>query len=124
LPVEIAVEQKPGKGERPGLLVRALLDGEQAGVCESVSCGEFTRAEAVQDWMFTTWLGVEEAFRGQGLGKHVLHRALFEMRALGYRHAALSTARDNHRAYLLYTNVGYRMIDWTYGLKKQPDRPS
>ena len=89
------------------------------GVCRCVSCGEFSDAEEAQDWMFTEWLGVEESLRGKGMGRYLLQRTLQEMRAVGYRHAAISTRWQNYRACLLYSNYGYRVADWTYGLGRE-----
>jgi hypothetical protein len=40
---------------------------------------------------------------------------------VGYRHASISTAVDNYRAALLYANLGYRVVDWTYGLGRHLD---
>ena len=117
-PMEISLEFPVGKGRLPGVTVRASLDGEEVGVCENKSCGEFSRAEAAQDWLFTTWLGVQDAAQGRGLGKYLLLRALHEMHEVGYRHAVISTALENHRAYLFYSNCGYHTVDWTYGFTR------
>lgn len=66
---------------------------------------------------------VEDEFQGQGLGRYLLQYALQEMKKIGYRHAAISTAWDNHRAFLFraflfYSNCGYRTVDWTYEFVK------
>ena len=89
------------------------------GVCECVSCGEFSHADGAQDWVFTEWLGVEAEFQGKGLGRYLLQRALQEMHGAGYRHAAISTHWRNYRAFLFYSNYGYRVVDWTYGLRRE-----
>jgi GNAT superfamily N-acetyltransferase len=60
------------------------------------------------------WLGIQEPYQGIGLGKHLLQRGLNEMRGVGYRHASISTAWDNYRAYVLYTHFGFKVVDWTY----------
>ena len=78
-----------------------------------------TRAEEAEDWFMTTWIGVEREFQGRGLGRHLLRRALIEMRRAGYRHAAISTERRNCRAFLFYANFGYRVVDWTYGYGRE-----
>ena len=52
------------------------------------------------------------------LGKWLLLRTRNEMLERGYRHTAISTAVSNHRAFLFYSNYGYRVVDWTYGLSK------
>ena len=43
---------------------------------------------------------------------------LTEARQVGYRHAAISTATDNHRALLFYANYGYQAVDWTRQFKR------
>ena len=118
---EIAVQWKQRQDRLPGVKLLALRDGEEVGVCECGSCGEFTRAPEAQDWFYTAWLGIAEAVRGRGLGRCLLQRALAEMRGAGYRHAVISTALSNHRAYLFYSNFGYRTADWTYGWTRRLD---
>ena len=92
-------------------------------VCQCVSCGEFGDAPEAQDWCFTKWLGISEDVQGRGLGRHLLQRALLELRGAGYQHAAISTGCDNPRAALFYTNLGYRVIDWTYAYGRRIDQP-
>jgi len=117
--VDISLRWRKGGGKRPGLVVLAYQGGREVGVCESVSCGDFSRADEAQDWLFTTWLGVAEQFQGRKLGLHLLQRTLREMHAIGYRHAAISTDWQNFRAFLFYSNYGYRVVDWTYALGRE-----
>jgi len=119
LPVDIVVEWKTGQAARPNLELVARLDGESIGVCDCESLAGPTRAEEAEDWFCVHWLGVNRAFRGRGLGKHLLRRALVEMRRAGYRHAAISTSLPNHRAFVFYSHFGYRFCDWTYGWKRE-----
>lgn len=46
-------------------------------------------------------------------------------RGTGESHAlkttAISTNRNNSRAFLLYSNHGYHVVDWTYGLARKLD---
>jgi len=116
---DLSVEWREGRGKRPNLCVQARQDGKDVGVCSSVSCGECSDAEEAQDWLITVWLGVEDEMQGQGLGRHLLRRALKEMHAVGYRHAAISTNWQNYRAMLFYSNFGYRVVDWTYAFRKK-----
>jgi ribosomal protein S18 acetylase RimI-like enzyme len=37
----------------------------------------------------------------------------------GYRHGAISTAHDNDRAFLFYSNHGFCVADWTYEFSKK-----
>ena len=118
LPVTLSTEWKDGRGQLPNCTVHAHQNGEEVGICVSLCGGEFSSHPDAQDWLHTTWLGIEDEFQGQGLGKFLLQYALQEMKKIGYRHAAISTAWDNHRAFLFYSNCGYRVVDWTYGYEK------
>ncbi|MGD9496178.1 MAG: GNAT family N-acetyltransferase [Armatimonadota bacterium] len=118
LPVEVRLEWPAGRGELPGLVVHALRDGEQVGVCVNVSLGEFTAAPAAQRAFLTKWLGVEAPVQGIGLGRFLLATALGELHGAGYRDAVISTSWTNHRACLFYSNFGYRADDWTYALAR------
>ena len=118
LPVMLSTDWKDGRGQLPNCTVRAHQNGEEVGICESICGGEFSSHPDAQDWLHTVWLGVEDEFQGQGLGRYLLQYALQEMHEAGYRHAAISTAWDNHRAFLFYSNCGYRIVDWTYAFAK------
>ena len=118
LPVTLSIDWKDGRGQLPNCTVRAFQDDKEVGECWSVSGGEFSSHPDGQNWLHTTWLGIEDEFQGQGLGRHLLQYALQEMHKIGYRHAAISTAWDNHRAFLFYSNCGYRTVDWTYEFVK------
>ena len=118
LPVTLSVDWKQGRGQLPNCTVRAFRDDKEVGECWSVSGGEFSSHPDAQNWLHTTWLGIEDEFQGQGLGRYLLQYELQEMYKVGYRHAAISTAWDNHRAFLFYSNCGYRTVDWTYGYEK------
>ena len=119
--IKITVLQEPGRGTRPGLTLTATLNGEHIGSCRSTSVGERSPVAEAQDWIFTVWLGVEDTWQGKGIGRHLLQRALQEARGIGYRHAAISTSVDNHRALLFYSNHGYQPADWTYGYRRELD---
>ena len=118
LSVELSVDWEDGRGERPNCTVKAYRGDEQVGICESVCGGEFSSHPEAQDWLHTVWLGVEDEFQGQGLGRYLLQYALEEMKKIGYRHAAISTAWENYRAFLFYSNCGYQTVDWTYEFVK------
>jgi len=40
------------------------------------------------------------------------------MRQSGYRHVVVSTAANNHVAFVFYSNLGFEVSDWTFGLSK------
>ena len=51
MPVTLSIDWEQGRRERPNCDVFAYLDGEQIGVCQSVSTGEFSRHAAISaDW--------------------------------------------------------------------------
>lgn len=120
LPVTLSVKWQDGRGQFPNCTVLAHQNGEQVGICESLCGGEFSSDTEAQAWLHTVWLGIEDDFQGQGLGRYLLQYGLQEMHKVGYRHAAISTAWDNHRAFLFYSNCGYRTVDWTYEFVKDP----
>ena len=120
--VSVMLRWEQGKGKRPDLTVVANCDQEEGiGICANCSSGRPGRPSEAEDWFHTHWLSVSEPFRGKGLGRYMLQRALKEMHGTGYRHAAISTAWENHRAMLFYTNCCYRVVDWTYGLARDLD---
>ena len=73
--MEIAVEQKPGRGVLPGLLVRALRNGKEIGTCVPGSAGDCCQAKEAQNSFFVHWLGVKEEEQGKGWGRYLLQRA-------------------------------------------------
>lgn len=113
-PVTYEVEHVEHSTTRPGITLRAFLEGQQIGIGVSVSCAERSHARRAQEWLYTEWLDVEVAYQGRGLGRALLQRTLHEARKLGYRHAVISTGWRNYRAYSFFTNFGYRVSDWTY----------
>jgi GNAT superfamily N-acetyltransferase len=123
LEAEIRLDWKPAPEDenvrRPSLIVTAHRGETFLGECLCTSCAHYNAIGDAQDWAFTYWLGVEQEVQGQGLGRYLLQRALQELRGAGYRHAAISTARDNYRAALFYSNLGYTVVDWTYEYRKK-----
>ena len=113
LNTDLQIKHESGAGRLPDLKLKSYHDGQEIGECISLNARAFSNSEVVEDWIFTKWLGVSEPFQGKGLGRYLLGCALTEARKVGYRHAAISTARDNHRALLFYANCGYQAVDWT-----------
>ena len=79
---------------------------------------EFSQQPDMEEWTFCMWLWVADPFQGKRLGRALLARGLVEAKQAGYRHAAISTAWDNHRALLFYANHGFHAVDWTYQYRK------
>ncbi len=118
IPVTLTVDKEHGRGQRPNYHVAMYHNDIRVGECFSVSGGEFSDHPNAQDWLHTVWLGIEEDYQGQGLGRYLLQYTLQEMNKVGYRHAAISTNWENYLARLFYSNCGYRVTDWTYEFDK------
>ena len=122
VPVTFSVDWEQGRGQLPNCTVTAYCnDLREVGVCESVSGGEFSSHPDAQDWLHTIGLDIEDPYQGQGIGRYLLQYSLQEMHKVGYRHATISTDWENYRAFLFYSNCGYRAVDWTYELEKHFD---
>ena len=93
--------------------------GERIGVCVIGSVGECTGADEAQDWALVEWLGIEKPWQGQGWGRFLLSHALREAKDSGYRHSVISTDWRNDRAFVFYSNYGYRLSDWTFILSRE-----
>lgn len=120
--MRIVEEDVPGHGQLPGITVRGLSNGQEIGVCNCVSCGEYSIAPEAQDWVLVKWLGVKAKMQGKGIGKYLLCRTLQKAKQTGYKHTAISTELVNHRAFVFYSNFGYQVADWTYGLSLELKR--
>ena len=118
LDFDLTVTRPRRRGRRAGCHLKAHRDGETIGECEITCGGDYSRHPDAQDYGFVDWLGVEKPYRRRGLGKLLLLRGRNEILAAGYRHTAISTALHNNRAFLFYSNHGYRLVDWTYQLSK------
>ena len=63
----------------------------RSGFVSLCAVASFQAIPDAQDWLHTVWLGIEDEFQGQGLGRYLLQYELQEMHKVGYRHAAIST---------------------------------
>ena len=111
--VDLTWAQEESAGSIPAYIGRATIGDTVVGECQVISCADRHLIE--DDRLFVNRLRVEDAFQGKGYGRFILRESLREGRRLGYRHAAISTALRNHRAFAFYTNYGFRVSDWTYG---------
>jgi GNAT superfamily N-acetyltransferase len=117
--VDVQVQILEGRGDFPNIKVQALSEGTEIGSCVALSVGDFCNAREAQDRIFVDGLGVMGIKQGQGWGRYLLIRTLWEAHLLGYRHSIISTGRSNFRAQLFYTNYGYRVTDTVYGFKRK-----
>ena len=97
-------------------------DGENAGICNVVTCGRPWQPPEAKQWSMVRWMAVDEGPQRQGgWAKYLLARARYEMHSKGMRRAIISTNWKNWPAMSLYSNYGYRVTDWTYGFTKKPE---
>ena len=65
-------------------------------------------------FFYTRSLDIAEDKQSKGLGRYLIEAVLWEMRKIGYQNATLATNEKNYRAQLLYTNLGYHVIDTSH----------
>ena len=106
----------------PGIAVRAKRGKRQVGECLMMWLGRDSCRPELADWCFCESLQVSEPLQGRGLGKHLLVSGLAKMREAGARHAMISTDWNNYRAYLFYTNFGYRFLDRSFAFRRRLGR--
>ncbi|UCC67192.1 MAG: GNAT family N-acetyltransferase [Armatimonadota bacterium] len=99
--------------------VAAVQGEEQVGEFSMLSLREDRWRPQLADWCTAGLLCVADRLQGRGIGKCLVARGLTEMRKAGLRHAMISTDWNNWRAYLFYTNFGFRFLDRTFGFRKR-----
>ncbi len=100
------------------LALVAYQGKRQVGVCVCISQSAFQPIPAARDWVYIRWLHVEQDLRGNGLGRYLVLAALDAYRQRGYCHAVICSMEENYPARLLYTNMGFRTVDWTCAYHK------
>lgn len=110
-----SIEQKATMCAHPSFSIRITEGDKSTGRCDVVSRESFGGYSAESDTLFYQWVGVEDAYQRRGLGRYLVRRALEIGKESGYRHASISTALENHRAFVLYATEGFHVVDWTYG---------
>ncbi len=114
---------KPGRGTLPNMEFQLFRGDHCIGQGFAQSLGDFCRSPAAQDTFYIPWFFIEgspvggrvsEGEQGKGFGRYMMEILLREMRQLGYRHATTQANADSPRPILLYTNMGYRVVDTNY----------
>ena len=116
--VEVACHEAQARPRVTEIRVLAKQGDREVGECRMSSLSGDAWRPQLADWCVCDYLYVSEELQGKGLGKYLLATGLAEMRAAGSRHAMISTDWNNYRAYLFYTNFGYRFCDRTFGFRK------
>ncbi len=92
-------------GPPTGLILMAKDEGDFVGVVCIRNLGDFV-AEIKRMY-------VKPAFRGKGLGKKLLTRAISEAKGLGYRYLRLDTIPEMKSAIKLFSSIGFYEIEDT-----------
>jgi len=88
--------------DRGGRIFLAFQDGQPVGCCALLwmNSGEFEVAK----------MAVTESYRGNGIGRRILERAISEARASGASRLYLETNRKMQPAIRLYESLGFRHL--------------
>jgi GNAT superfamily N-acetyltransferase len=110
----VDIRRRPGKDD----IFVAYKGKDEVGQCFCHGIGGYCNVKEARDYFFVHAIDVYGEHQGKNIGKKLLLHSMREMRRAGYRHAVISTAVDNYRAFLFYTNVGFRFTDWSFGYAK------
>ena len=108
---QVNVEKVPTHAERPNIFVRASSGDSRIGICRMFSCQTYANLAELASCCYLRWLGVDQEHRRQGIGHHLLNRALSEAQVEGYKRVILNCRENNIAAVSLYTRVGFRIGD-------------
>ena len=121
---DIALDWEERPSGQKGLTVWARRENEDMGICVCTPLSDQSPSPLARNWTYTRWLAVDPDIQHRGLGSFLVRRALAELYSIGYRHATICCIDDNYRALLLYSNLGYQAVDWTYTWRKKLAAPS
>ncbi len=122
---------RPGRGRLPNMEFQLLRGDQCIGQGFAQSLGDFCRSPQAQDTFYIPWFSIEgspvggrvsEGEQGKGFGRYMMEVLLREMRRLGYRHATTQANTGSPRPILLYTNMGYRVVETNYQYFKDLER--
>lgn len=114
---------KPGRGRLPNMEFQLFRGDQCIGQGFAQSVGDFCRSPQAQETFYIPWFSIEgspvggrvsEGEQGKGFGRYMMEVLLREMRQLGYRHATTQANTGSPRPILLYTNMGYEVVDTNY----------
>jgi ribosomal protein S18 acetylase RimI-like enzyme len=95
-------------------------DGAFAGQCVWAPMSLRSRHADARRVGYVWWLGIEERFRGCGLGRHLIACAFRHMRDNGISSVRLTTGAANYVAQSLYLSLGFRIVDHSFILVHGP----
>ena len=108
---ESEIADLPGEYASPrGQILLAHVDGALAGCCALRPLDDCDYPNAAE----MKRLFVRKAFRGFGLGRHLVESILDSARQAGYDHVLLDTLDDMEAARALYVDLGFESIEPYY----------
>lgn len=125
----IAPRPEPGRPEPswPARIVpagpasfRAVVDDEPVGECWIALHSEWNSHPNAATAAHLQWIGVDDNWRGRGVGGQLLSHAYSRLRELGVRNLALTTAHDNFTAQTCYYRNGLRATDQLLSFRSDP----
>lgn len=96
---------------------RALIGGRQVGECWSLLGRDVSSHPAAGESAHVVWIGVEEAWRGRGIGREMFEWMCRRLREIGVRRLSLTTGSANYGAQAFYYHVGLRVVDQQLGFR-------
>ncbi|NKB71486.1 MAG: GNAT family N-acetyltransferase [Candidatus Latescibacteria bacterium] len=110
--IEIKIQHPASRGQRPNLAVELCRGGDLLAVGWSSAAESHCLTAAARPLFITDEIQViQKDNYGRGWGRYLLLRTWWEMQQLGYTQACLGCSLGNYRAHLLYTNLGYEVVD-------------
>lgn len=120
--VQVRVKKTGAQTAPQGLLIKLCTsdadENASFGMCIAYSLRTLQPSEQGRADLFIQWLVVDEARRGQGWGRYLMQCTLWEAQRLGYRNTILVTSEGNHRAIMLYSSLGYHVVQTSYAFTK------
>ncbi len=94
-------------------------DGAHASQCVWAPVSLKSRCPVARRVGYVWWLGVDDGFRGRGLGRHMMRCAFQHMRDNGITAVWLTTGAANYVAQSLYLSLGFRVVDYSLTLVRR-----
>lgn len=111
-------------GYRPALdLVAVLADGTLVGYALALCC-ELERQRLGQRLCWLEFVGVDQCYRGRGLGRALILQLLQAMRAAGLDTVRLSTGAANLAARRLFECCGFQVRQRIHWYVREAERPA
>lgn len=96
--------------------------GDGVAWCGNFYSGAFVKGTSFRS-LYINWFTImDQAYRGQGLGRLILQHCLHEAQQRGAQYASLLTHDDNFIARNLYASEGFQLVDSTHSFELPKSR--